>query len=299
VAFGCWAIGGHGWGPVDDGDSIAAIRRALDLGINFFDTADTYGFGHSETVLAEALGKQRNRVVIATKFGVKWDADGKITRDISQARVFEALDASLRRLKLDCIPLYQIHWPDGRTPISSTLEGLMRCQEAGKVQYIGVSNFPLALILEAQRTHPIVSVQIPYNVVDRKFEATVLPCCKQLGLSVLAYSPLAQGLLTGKYGAQAYFDKEDIRSRSEYFQPDRHKTNQMVLAKLTEMGIRYGKTPSQVAIRWILDRGANLCAITGVKTSEQIEESAGALHWRLSDDDWKLLSITSGGPVVE
>ncbi len=296
VVFGCWAIGGHGWGPVDDEESIAAIHRALELGINFFDTADTYGFGHSEEILSRALGEQRKHVVVATKFGIKWDAQGRITRDISQARVFEALDASLRRLKLDCIPLYQIHWPDGSTPISSTLEALMRCQKAGKIRWIGVSNFPPDMILEALKTHQIVSAQAPYNLVDRKVESTILPSCKKLGLSVLAYSALAQGLLTGKYGPETQFDEGDIRSRSVYFHPEKYEANAKMLTRLKEVGEKYGKAPSQVAIRWLLDSQSTVFPITGVKTQEQIEENVGALHWRLSEEDRKLLCMVEFDP---
>src|SRR5947207_3407434 len=141
VGFGGWAISGHGWGPVDDRESAAAVQRALDLGINLFDTADVYGFGHSEEVLASALGDERRHAVIATKFGVTWDARGRVSRDVSPPRVVAALEASLRRLRLDCIPLYQVHWPDGATPVAATMEALRRCQEAGKVRWIGCCNF--------------------------------------------------------------------------------------------------------------------------------------------------------------
>ena len=142
LAFGCWAMGGHGYGTVDDAESIAAVKKALELGINFFDTADVYGFGHSERILSEALDSRRHDVVIATKFGVSWDDSGKTRKDCSPKRLVEALEGSLRRLRVECIPLYQIHWHDGITPVPDLMETLLRCREAGKIRYIGCSNFP-------------------------------------------------------------------------------------------------------------------------------------------------------------
>ena len=179
IGFGCWAMGGHGWGKVDDKDSIAAIRRALDLGVNFFDTADVYGFGHSERILSKALGTNRSKVIIATKFGLKWDKSGKITKDISSKRVVEALDNSLKRLGVDCIPLYQIHWPDNITSISETMVALRKCQEKGKIKYIGCSNFSVKLIKEAQKISRLESLQLPYNITMRKIENKLIPFCQE------------------------------------------------------------------------------------------------------------------------
>ena len=289
VGFGCWAIGGHGYGPVDDRESMAAVRKALDLGINLFDTADVYGFGHSEEVLAAALGTRRKDVVVATKFGVKWDVQGKITYDVSPARVLEAVEDSLRRLRLECIPLYQIHWPDGKTPISATLEALMRCRDAGKIRYIGCSNFPPGLIREAHAIHPMASVQAPYNILDHSIEPGILPTCQELGLSLLAHSPLAQGLLTGKFGTGARFHSDDIRSTSIYFQEDQYETNLKMASRVKDLAVRYGKTEAQVAIRWILDSCEIACAIPGAKSLEQIENNAGAMDWKLSPDDLRYL----------
>ena len=141
IGVGCAAIGGYDYGKVDDRESVTAIRKAFDLGITFFDTADVYGFGHAEEILAQALGKHRAEVIVATKFGVSWEGKGRTTRDISAARVVEALEGSLRRLKLECIPLYQIHWHDFRTSLEETMQALKRCQEAGKVRFVGCCNF--------------------------------------------------------------------------------------------------------------------------------------------------------------
>lgn len=161
IGFGCWAIGGHGYGKVDDRDSMLAIQKAVDLGINFFDTADVYGFGHFEEILSKALGSKRHDVVIATKFGVNWDNNGKTFLDCSPGRIETAIDASLRRLKLEMIPLYQIHWYDNVTPLEEVLLQLKRCQEIGKIRYIGLSNFPIALLVEFLNTYSIEAIQMP------------------------------------------------------------------------------------------------------------------------------------------
>ena len=293
IGFGCWAIGGYGWGKVDDRESIRAIERALELGINFFDTADVYGFGHSEKILSLGLGEQRRHVVIATKFGVMWDSQGRITRDISPGRVTQALEDSLRRLKVDCIPLYQINWPDEKTPISIAIEALNRCQKAGKIRSIGCCNLSSEQIQEAAKRHPVTSLQVPYNIVDKAIEDRILAACKEHGISVMTYGSLAQGLFSGKFSPEVQFGKEDIRSRSVYFQEAARERNFQVVKLLEEIGQRYGRTPAQVALRWILDNPDITCALTGIKTPRQIDENVGALDWTLSPDDWQLLARVS------
>ena len=292
VGFGGWAIGGHGWGPVDDHDSAAAIHRALDRGINLFDTADVYGFGHSEEVLASALGDERRHAVIATKFGMTWDARGRVSRDVSPARVVEALEASLRRLRLDCIPLYQVHWPDGATPVAATMEALRRCQEAGKIRWIGCCNFSTVLLREAWESGPVVSLQVPYNILDRDIESTLLPDCRERGVGVLAYSSLAQGLFSGRYGPDATFEPDDVRSRSAYFRGPRVGDNLRIVRQVQTIGAAHGRTGVQVAIRWILDNPGVTCALTGIKTAEQVEENA-VTDWKLPPADRDLIDAMS------
>lgn len=294
VGFGCWAIGGHGWGKVDDQESIRAVRRAFDLGVNFFDTADIYGFGHSEEILCKALGEDRKRVVIATKFGMRWDEKGKVTRDASASRVVEALEGSLRRLQLDSIPLYQIHWPDPQTPVEETMEALKKCQATGKIRYLGCSNFSAQMIIGAQQLHRVESLQAPYSLLDRDIEGSLLSSCRQFQMGVVAYNPLAQGLLSGKFGLEARFSSDDVRSRSKYFQPGEFERNLGVVARLTKLAKQYGKTPAQVALRWVLDHPQLTCVIPGVKKPEQIEENAGAATgWELPprDRDWLASSV--------
>lgn len=290
IGFGCWTIGGHGWGKVDDDESILAVRRAVELGIDFFDTADVYGFGHSEEILSKALGACRKDMLIATKGGVKWDKDRKITHDISPASILQALHDSLRRLKLDCIPLYQLHWPDEMTPLSDAMETLVRCQKAGKVRYIGCCNMTAAQIQELHDCAPLATVQVSYNMLTRGVEDAILPLCRRLGITPLAWGPLAHGLLTGKCGPASEFGKDDIRSRSRYFEGKNYAANLLIVGKLSEIAVRIGKTTTQVALRWVLDSLAGGCALTGIRSARQIEENKGAMGWRLCPEDLRVVA---------
>src|ERR1700686_262308 len=290
VGFGCATMGGYDYGYTDDHDSIAAVHKALDLGVNFFDTADVYGFGHAEEVLSEALGSCRHDVVVATKFGVKWDEQGRTTRDISPPRVMQALDASLRRLKLDSVPLYQIHWPDRDTPIGETIEALKKCQESGKIRALGCCNFPVDLVEDEQAHCQLTTLQLPYSLAQRDFEETIRVCHQKYTISALCYNPLAQGLLTGKYGPNATFEGTDLRRRSELFSDDKFTAALALLDKLKIVGERCGRTPAQVAIQWILENPSVSCVITGIKKPLQIEENVGALGGSLSAVDFDFLS---------
>lgn len=290
IAFGCWAMGGFGWGHVDDQESIAAVRRALAHGVNFFDTADVYGLGHSEEVLANALGDERHEAIISTKGGVAWTEDGRTRRDISPQAIIGALEGSLRRLKLDCIPLYHIHWPDGRTPIASAVEALVRCREAGKLRWIGCSNFSVSQMEEAQSVSPLVSLQAPYNLLEREAGVAVLPYCAAEDIAMLAYGPLAQGFLSGKYDQISQFDASDVRSRNRSLQAGAMETNTATMSRVKALAARLDKSPAQVAIRWVLDEPNIACALTGVKTVAQIEENVGAVGWTLSPEDRRYLS---------
>lgn len=297
VGFGCAALGGYDYGKVDDRDSIAAVHRALELGVNFFDTADVYGLGHAEELLGEALGNRRHDVVVATKFGVQWDAQGNTHRDISPARVLEALEGSLRRLKLDCIPLYQIHWYDDRTPVARTMDALLKCQETGKIRFIGCCNFSSSLIEEAQKCGRVESLQLPYSLAERDSAQVIDESHRKYQMSTFCYNPLAQGLLTGKYGRDSSFYGTDLRNRSSLFHGSSLTSNLALADRLKTIAKRLGRTPAQVAIRWILENESVSCAIVGIKTPAQIEENTGIDGWSLSQEDKDFLNC--GNPLPE
>lgn len=302
LGFGCEPLGGMDWGEVDEDAALAAVSRALDLGVNLFDTANVYGLGRSEELLAKGLGAHRHEAVIVTKFGINWTLGlngerAQTFRDASAKHVREALEASLRRLQLDCIPLYLIHWPDPNTPVEETLDALVQCQEAGKVRHIGVSNFPLSLMQQAHQVQPLTAIEMQYNLLDRKIEDEVLPFCQKAQVGVLAYGPLAQGLLSGKFGAEARFDASDRRSRLPHFQGEAFRENLELVQRLREVGQSYGKTPAQVAIRWVLDHPAITCAIAGAKSTAQLESNAQALNWQLSSQERQY--IEGGAPSPE
>jgi aryl-alcohol dehydrogenase-like predicted oxidoreductase len=285
LGIGCAAIGGYDYGRVDDRESIAAIQRAIDLGVNFFDTADVYGFGHAEEVLGTALGTRRDKVVVATKGGIRWDEGGRTIRDLSPQWIVRALENSLRRLRLDCIPVYQIHWPDPGTPIAETLQALKKSQSEGKIKFIGCCNFSRDLFQQAQTICRLESLQVPYSLAERGFRETIRTYYEKLRVAVLAYSPLAQGLLSGKYSQKSKFEGTDLRRHSVLFQGMKLEENLALLERIRTVGRRYGRSPSQVAIRWVLEESAVACAMTGVKRPEQVEENSGAAGWKLAEED--------------
>ena len=290
VGFGCWSIGGYDRDDVNDRDSLASIHKALDLGINFFDTADVYGFGYSEKILSKALGSLRSKVVIATKFGVAWDENHKTYRDSSGKRAVKALEGSLRRLKIDCIPLYQIHWHDGKTPISETMEALKKCQKEGKIRHIGCSNFPTELIFEANKTLRLSSNELLYCFAQKHLETDLQRCFEELKMGTIAYGVLGKGLFSGQYDANAKFSRYDSRSRDDNFQGQKLKNNLDITRVLKKVAEKYNKTISQTAIRWALDNPYLTCALTGARIPEQIAENTGAVGWNLQEKDWELLA---------
>ena len=289
IGFGCWAIGGHGYGSVDDSKSIKAIQKALDMGVNFFDTADVYGFGHSEEILGKALGGKRNEVIIATKFGVNWDKNKRTFKDCSPERVVEALEASLRRLKIDCIPLYQIHWHDEKTPIEDVMGTLLKCRDAGKILHIGCCNFSKDLILKASEILRVESYQCLYNLAKRQNENIIKDSSEELGISMLAYGVIGRGVFSAKYNKDSQFGENDTRMNDSDFHGAQYDKNILIAEKLSEIGKKYGKSPAQVAIRWVLENSNVTCAITGSKTPEQVYENVGSTGWSLDQSDMELI----------
>jgi myo-inositol catabolism protein IolS len=287
IGFGCWAMGGHGYGHVDDRESIQAVRKALDVGINLFDTADVYGFGHSEEVLAEGLGDQRKNVIIATKFGVCWDEQGETFKDCSPRRVFEAVEGSLRRLQIDCIPLYQIHWHDGKTPLEEVMDALERCREAGKILHVGCCNLSQDLLLTACRNHKLVSYQCLYSLARRENEETIRNAAIEQGIGTLPFGVIGRGVFSGKFAETSRFGEKDTRKEDKDFQGNQLKKNLSIADALEKIGKKYEKTSSQVAIRWVLDNPDVTCALVGMKNEKQVSENFGALGWSLEQSDFE------------
>lgn len=294
LGFGCAAMGGYDYGPVDDRESTSAVHRALDCGVNFFDTADVYGFGHAEDVLRRALGSRRHDVVIATKFGIAWDDQGRTRRDSSPKWLQRALEDSLRRLGIDRVPLYQVHWPDEHTPIAETLEALIKFQRAGKIGLIGLCNVSAAFVAEAQQLARIETIQLPYSVLDRERESDFVECRRRHGMGVLTYDSLGHGLLAGKYGSTTQFIGTDLRNRSEKFRGAALESGLAAVERIQAVGAHYDRSPAQVAIRWVLQTLPNAVVLAGVKRASQMGENAGAFGWTVSDNDLLALSAAAG-----
>ncbi|MEW6668918.1 MAG: aldo/keto reductase [Thermodesulfobacteriota bacterium] len=289
LGMGCWAIGGHGWGRVKEEDSIRALRCALDHGVTFFDTADAYGLGKSETLLASVLGSARMKVTIASKGGVRWDDSGKVWSDNSPGYLRLALENSLRRLKLDCIPLYYIHKPDHVTPIEQSVAALARMREEGKIGAIGVANFTVDQLRQALRVAPVAAAQVRFNVFDSVAGKELLGICREKGITLVAWGALADGLLTGKFSAGAIFDADDHRSRMKEFTGNALSEYVESVRMLEQVAARRGRRVSQLALRWVLDFADVTCSLFGAKTDIQVRENLGAAGWRLTKDELRVI----------
>jgi aryl-alcohol dehydrogenase-like predicted oxidoreductase len=291
LGFGAWAIGGgdwkFGWGPQDDEASIGAIRRALELGINWIDTAAVYGFGHSETVVARALEGLAERPYVFTKCGLVADGgnDGGTREDLTRDSIVRECEASLRRLRVEAIDLYQIHWPTDRIEdIDEGWSAMADLKRAGKVRAIGVSNFDLAELERARAIAPVATLQPPYSLVKRDVENEILPYCAAHHIGTIVYSPMQSGMLSGAMTREriAALPPSDWRTRSaEFIEPNLTK-NLALVERLRRVGERHGRTPGEVAIAWTLRRPEVSGAIVGARSAAQIEGTIGAAAFRLS-----------------
>jgi aryl-alcohol dehydrogenase-like predicted oxidoreductase len=293
IGFGAWAVGGgdwqFSWGPQDDNDSIAAIHRALDLGVNWIDTAAIYGLGHSEEVVGRAVKSSSHKPYIFTKCSMRWRDDRSIYNSLKADSLAEEVEASLRRLGVDTIDLYQIHWPNPENEIEEGWTALARLREQGKLRWIGVSNFSVEQMKRARKIAPVTSLQPPYSMLRRAVEPEILPFAQANGIGVINYSPMVSGLLTGKMSAErvAAMPADDWRRKAIEFNEPRLSRNLRLVELLREIGNGHGVSPGVVAVAWTLHHPAITAAIVGGRNARQVEETAAALSFRLSKDEYE------------
>lgn len=286
VGFGAWAAGGpwqFGWGPQDDEESIAAIRRAIELGVNWIDTAAVYGWGHSEEVVGRALQSfAHDRIMVATKCGRVQDRDGKVAGDLRPESIRAQLEDSLRRLRVEKIDLFQFHWPDMTTgtPVEDSWAEMARLQDEGKVRWIGVSNFDVPLLERCEPIRHVDSLQPPYSLLRREVETEVLPWCWRNGTGVICYSPMQAGLLSGTFDLTR-LAADDWRRGAPWFQEPQLSRNLRFVEALRPIAGRYGKTVGQLAVAWVLMHPAVTAAIVGARRPGQVEQNVGAMGWPL------------------
>jgi len=292
LAFGTGPAGGHDYGPIDEEEWKSAVRDAVENGVNFFDVANVYGLGRAEELLSQALGERRHDVVIATKGGLVWDQHRKVHRDLRRNTVVASIEASLRRLRVDTIPLYQIHWPDPATAIEETMEALAQCRDQGKFRFLGVSNFPLHLMRRAHSILPIECQQLAFNLLCRDVEDGMLDWCASSQVSVLAHSGLAQGLLAGQR-AIGSIESSDVRSRSPYFSAKDRARKEGVLAAVRELSDKLQRPCSAISIRWVLDNPEICAVLVGIKNRRQLAENIQAIGWGLTREEKERLDYLS------
>lgn len=295
IAFGCEQLGGYAWGRVEQKEISRAIQAAAALGPCLFDTADCYGLGQSETLLGEALRGRRQRSLISSKFGVRFDTQNKLFYDNSVNWLEAALESSLRRLKTDYIDLYQIHYWDGRAPIAATLDHLERMRVQGKIRYYGICNVDPTLFSSDDNTPGLVSFSYEYSLTSRTLEALIRSGIER-GLSLLGYGSLGQGILTGKYGEVLELQENDRRKRKAYvnFHGDHLRHNLAIVDRMREILPHYPKaTLPQIAVRWALQTLEKSIAIVGIKSVSQYEDIFAAQDWRLSTEHVEMLNEAS------
>jgi aryl-alcohol dehydrogenase-like predicted oxidoreductase len=293
VGYGCWEVAG-GYGEVDERAFARAVGRALDLGINCFDTAEGYGMGASERALAQALGSRRDEAIIVTKFGMNYK-DMPNLRDGSRARALASIDKSLKNLGTDYVDVYLSHWPDRNTPFEETMLALDEIVQQGKARFVGLSNYPLDEIKACMAARRVDVVQYGYNLFDRRMEREILPYCKEQGIGFMAYGSLAFGLLTGTFTEDHDFGSADWRARqgnmgaikmfAALFGPEKFKDNVRAVEALKTIAARYDKSLPQLALRWVISHEAVSTALVGCRTVEEVDDNIGAVGWSISDKD--------------
>jgi aryl-alcohol dehydrogenase-like predicted oxidoreductase len=295
IGIGCWEIGG-GYGSIEETDFVKAVNRALDLGVNCFDTAEAYGFGASERSLAKALGARRKDAVITTKFGIGYK-EAPNFRDSSRNRMMASIETSLANLKTDYVDVYMVHWPDVNTPFEETMRALDELVQQGKVRAVGISNFRLHQIETSVRTRRIDVAQYCWNMLDRRMQRDILPYCRENGIGVMAYGSLAYGMLTGTFNEEMNFGSNDWRAKGgrmgnitlmqHLFGPDSFLKNLRAVEELKPMAKRYGKSLPQFALRWTLSNPVISTALVGCRNENEVNDNVGAIGWSISDADMR------------
>lgn len=305
ITFGAWAAGGWMWGKTDRNDAIEAIRASYDLGVTSIDTAPIYGQGESEAIVGDAIkGISRDKIQILTKFGMRWDLNKgdfgfksknnegveiDIYKYAGKESIIKECEDSLKRLGTDYIDLYQIHWPESTTPIAETMEAVATLIKQGKVRYAGVCNYNADQMAEAEKTIGLVSNQIPFSMVNRAVEEKTVPYCIAHNKSVLAYSPLERGLLTGKITTEYKFQEGDHRATNKYFSEESIAKTNAFLEKLKPLAAEKKATLSQLVIRWTVERPGITIALVGARNAKQAIENAKAIDVQLSEEDIKFI----------
>jgi len=290
VGLGTWAIGGpwqFGWGPQDDNEAITAVLAALDEGIDWIDTAPVYGLGHSEDLVGKALKQISKKPLIATKCGLLWNEKKEKVSCLKRKSIRRECQASLKRLGVEVIDLYQMHWPEPERDIEEAWEEMAKLAQETKVRFLGVSNFNIKQLKRLQKIHPVASLQPPYSMLHREVEEELLGYCAQNNIGVVAYSPMQRGLLTAKFNQQrlAALPLDDHRRRNPDFQEPQFSATLELVEHLCEIAERNGRTVAQLAISWVLRRSEVTAAIVGARRPGQIAETAGASDWVLSQED--------------
>jgi aryl-alcohol dehydrogenase-like predicted oxidoreductase len=307
VGFGAWAVGGagydFGWGPQEDTDSIAAIHRALELGVNWIDTAAVYGIGHSEEVVARALKEWKGpRPYVFTKCAMRWDAKGKVSKVLKADSIRQECEDSLRRLQVDAIDLYQIHWPpeDNGPSLEESWQAMAALQQQGKVRWIGVSNYDVPQMKRLEKIAPVTSDQPPYSMLRRKIEAEILPHAEQQNIGIIVYSPMLSGMLTGAmtHERAENLPADDWRKNNPEFREPKLSKNLELVERLRAIGNRYGRTPGEVAIAWTLRSPAVTGAIVGARNAKQAEGVMRAGELKLTAQDLAEIEGTAAAIAV-
>ncbi len=293
VGFGCWEIGG-GYGDIEADEFNRAIDRALDLGVNCFDTAEGYGMGASERALGKALGARRKEAIVVTKFGMNY-RDKPNFRDSSRERVLSSIDKSLENLGTDWVDVFLVHWPDRNTPFDETMRALQEVVDSGKVRFVGLSNFKSDEIESCMQVRPVDVVQYGWNLFDRRMQRDILPLCKEHEIGFMAYGSLAYGLLTGAFTKDTNFESDDWRSRASkmgniklfetLFGPDHFPRNIQVVEDLKAVAARHGKSLPQLALRWATTNPVVSTALVGCRNVAEVEDNVGAVAWTIPQDE--------------